>query len=398
MTKAELRLLITLAFVQFTHILDSMILMPMAPTIRKMFTISTQEFGFLVSAYGISAFVSAIIGTFWVDKFDRKKILVVLYLGFLIGTLTSALSPNYYYFLASRIFTGFFGGLAGAVILSIVGDSIPFEKRGRGMGILMSGFAMASVIGIPLAIYLSESFTWQAPFLLICSLGVFVAFGIMYFIPNVDGHLKEENKRSPFALYKMVFSHWNTVMALILSFCVVCAHFAIIPFISDYFVNNLHFDLKKEIIFMYICGGLLSVVNSPFVGKMADRFGKGKVFIILSCFAVVPLYLVTHFESHSLALLIGMMALFFIFSGGRMIPSSALITSAVMPAYRGGFMSLNSALQQLAVGLCTLTGGLIITNDVDGKLVNYPMVGFIGIAFTVISILVSLKVKPVDIK
>lgn len=395
MKKNEIVLLLTLAMVQFTHILDSMIMMPMAPVIRNSFSISTQQFGFLVSSYGLSAFVSAISATFWIDRFDRKKVLTFLYIGFLAGTLACALSPDYSFFIIARIFTGLFGGIAGAVILSIVGDCIPVERRAHAMGILMSGFAMASVIGVPLGIWLSEKFSWHSPFLFICIIGAPVLAAVFFLIPNVNSHIDSSQKKSPFVLYQRVFSSSNMRTALLLSMFVVFAHFAIIPYISDYFVHNLNFRMADQLILMYVIGGLLSTISSPFIGKIADRKGRYKVFFFLSVLAIFPIFMISNFNSHSLPFLLFTTSLFFIFSGGRMIPTQALVTSAVEPSIRGGFMSLNSATQQLSIGLCSLLGGTIIKNDELKHLVNYNIVGMIGILFTVLAIFAGFKLKAV---
>lgn len=386
----------TLAAIQFTHILDGMIMMPMAPSIRGAFDISTQEFGFLVSSYGLAAFVSAIAATFWIDAFDRKKVLVVLYAGFILGTLSCAFVPSYEWFLAARTFTGFFGGVAGAVILSIVGDLIAPERRAQGMGILMTGFALASVVGVPLGIFLSEAFSWQAPFFFICALGAPVMALVMWVIPPVNAHLQGGHKAGDrFLIYRSLATDMNLVRALLLSFTVIVSHGAIIPFISDYLVNNLGFKMDTQVIFIYVLGGTLSTISSPITGRLADRFGRMQVFIVMSILSVVPIYLISNMGTASMVLLLVAAAMFFVFSGGRMIPSQAIITSTIPPHLRGRFMSLNSATQQLGMGLSTLIGGLIIQNDAQGKLLHYPIVGYVGIAMAVISIGLVFGVKPV---
>lgn len=394
MQRHEIKLLITLALVQFTHIMDSMVMMPLGPKLKECFHIDSPQFNALVGSYGIAAFFSAIAATFWVDKFDRKIVLRNLYFGFLAGTFACAISPTYELLLASRIFTGLFGGIAGAVILSIVGDVIPIEKRARGMGILMSGFALAAIAGVPAGIFLSESFSWHTPFYIICALGIFVLAAIQFSIPSITFHLNNNNDKEKVKLYSSVFNNSNQLRALLFSFTYTMAHFAIIPNLSDYLVSNLHFNMKSELVWMYIIGGILSSVTSPLWGKLADKFGRFKIFMILSMFSFLPIFFISNFQSSSLLLLLPVTCMFFIFSGGRMIPASAIMTSAVPPNLRGGFMSLNSALQQLAVGLMGLTGGFIITNDkVTHALNNYPMLGYLGIAFTVISIAVGYGVK-----
>ncbi|HXB39702.1 MAG TPA: MFS transporter [Bacteroidia bacterium] len=394
MTRKELLLLFTLALVQFTHILDNMIMMPMAPNLKRTMDITTQGFGFLVASYGIAAFVSAIAATFYIDRFDRKKSLLVLYIGFLIGTFCCALAPDYNSLMAARIFTGLFGGVAGSVILSIIGDTIPFEKRARGMGILMSGFALASVAGVPLGIYLSENYSWHTPFFLVAFIGLFVLFAAYIFVPNVTNHLKGPKNTDPFNVYKQVLGDRNLVWGLLFSMCIVYTHFSIIPYISDYLVYNQGFSMKGDLVYMYMIGGVLSSVCAPLIGKIADKRGRYKVLVVLSLLACYPLYAISNFSSTAFWPMIGVAATFFVFSGGRMVPAQAMITSVITPHLRGAYMSLNSAAQQLTIGLSTMIGGLIIYNDEAKKIYNYPYVGYIGIGFGLLALLAGNFVKP----
>jgi MFS transporter, DHA1 family, inner membrane transport protein len=397
LTKKEITLLLTLALVQFTHILDGMIMMPMAPNLKLSMTIDSQHFGFLVASYGFAAFISAIGATFWMDRFDRKKVLLFLYSGFLLGTLSCGLAPSYEFLLGSRLFTGFFGGVAGAVIMSIIGDVLPLEKRGRGMGILMMGFAFASVAGIPAGIFLSETYSWHAPFLLIVAIGCFVLAAIFFFIPSVTIHMQPGKPRQPHIL-KTIGSNPNQIRALLFSLTVVISHFGIIPYISDYMVNNNGFVLRTELIFLYIVGGLFTVITSPLFGKMADKYGRFKVYAVLNTFSVIPIYMISNFNSHSFWMMIGVSAMFFVFSGARFGPMAAIITSTVEPQSRGGFMSLNSALQQLGAALCAFVGGAIISNAPDGKLVHYERVGYVAIGMTVLAFLIGYGVKVIGEK
>lgn len=394
MSRKELLLLFTLAFVQFTHILDNMIMMPMAPNLKSTMAITTQGFGFLVSSYGVAAFFSAVSATFFIDRFDRKKVLVFLYIGFLAGTFLCAVAPSYNFLIASRFFTGVFGGIAGSVILSIIGDVIPFEKRARGMGILMSGFALASVAGVPLGIYLSEKYSWHAPFFLVAGIGLFVLLAVYFFVPNVTNHLKGPRNHSRFHLYTQVLKDRNLVWGLLFSICVVYSHFSIIPYISDYMVHNRGFTMKGDLIFMYIIGGVLSSLTAPLIGRIADKKGRYRVFAILSLLACFPLFGISNFSSELFWALIGISSTFFIFSGGRLVPAQAIITSVVTPHLRGSYMSLNAAMQQLTIGLSTLIGGVIIYNDEAKKLYNYPYAGYIGIGFALLSLWAGSKVRP----
>ena len=395
MSRKELLILLTLAFVQFSNILDGMIMMPLAPTFKNVFDIDTRHFGWLVSSFGLAAGCSAFFSTFWADKFDRKKILIILYIGFILGTFFCAISPTYNILLISRIFTGLFGGVCGSVILAIVGDIIPNERRAQAMGIVMVGFAMASIIGIPLGLVIANAFNWQMPFFVICALGFIILVCLILFVPNVTSHINKQSKNSAVGFYKAIFTNGNMRIALSLPIVMIIAHMAIIPYITDYTVNNLKFSLKNDVPLMYLIGGLLSVVSSPLIGKLADRFGRYKIFVVLSCVAIVPLYLITNLETHNLLFFYIASSLFFVGSGGRMIPVQAIVTSAVLPQYRGSFMGLNAALQQFTLGIITLVGGFIITNNDKGELQNYPIVGYIAICATLLTLVIAKKIKQV---
>ena len=395
MSRKELLILLTLAFVQFSNILDAMIMMPLAPTFKDVFDIDTRHFGWLVSSFGLAAGCSAFFSTFWADKFDRKKILIILYIGFILGTFFCAISPTYNILLISRIFTGLFGGVCGSVILAIVGDIIPNERRGQAMGIVMVGFALASIVGVPLGLVIANAFNWQMPFYVICALGFIILMCIILIVPNVTKHILQESKSNTLGFYKTIFTNSNMRIALLLPIVMVVGHMAIIPYITDYSVNNLKFSIKTEVPPMYLIGGILSVITSPIIGKLADRFGRYKIFTVLSCLAIVPLYLIPNLESHNLLYFYFASSLFFVGSGGRMIPVQAIVTSAVLPQYRGSFMGLNAALQQFTLGIITLAGGFIITNNDKGELQNYPIVGYIAICATLLTLVIAKRVKAV---
>lgn len=393
MTRQELLLLSLLAAVQFTNILDGMIMMPMAPNIKTSFGIDTQQFGFLVSSYGLAAFVSAVVATFWLDRFDRKNALIALYIGLLTGTYACSTATSYEFFLAARLFTGIFGGVTAAVVLSIIGDVVAPERRAQGMGILMMGFSVASIVGIPLGIFLSEEYSWKMPFFFICSIGIPVLIGLFLFLPPVNGHLKQAVRQSPLDLYRSIYKNGNQLRALGMTAVQVFAHFSIVPYISDYFVNNLGYEMKTELIFVYIVGGALSTISSPLWGRLADKHGRHIVYWGLSVVAIIPIFLISHLSRQPLPVLLAITSAFFIFSGGRMIPLQAMVTSTVEPRQRGGFMSLNAAVQQLSIGLSTLIGGLIIANDAEGHLLHYSTVGYMAIGCTLVGIWLAGKVK-----
>ena len=108
MKNKERLLLLTLAAINFTNIMDFMIMMPLGPQLMRIFDISTQQFGFIVSSYTFSAGFSGFCTAFFIDKFDRKRFLQFLYAGFLLGTLACGLAPNFHLLMFARVFFGLF--------------------------------------------------------------------------------------------------------------------------------------------------------------------------------------------------------------------------------------------------------------------------------------------------
>src|SRR5690606_39802899 len=102
-----------------------------------------------------------IIAAFIIDNFDSKKTLIFCYTGFIIATFLCGIAPGYKFLIAARIIAGLFGGLIGAQVMSIVADTFPYEKRGRAMGYLMAAFSVASVLGVPISLYLANFFSWH---------------------------------------------------------------------------------------------------------------------------------------------------------------------------------------------------------------------------------------------
>jgi predicted MFS family arabinose efflux permease len=394
MKRKEIALLLILALVQFTNIVDFMIIMPLNPVLKDMWGISSTEFSRLVSFFSIGAFISAMACIAFVDRFDRRKVLLLVYAGFTIGTFLCGLSQTYYQLLGARFLTGLFGGIGGSVILSMVGDYIPQERRGQAMGILMTGFALASIVGVPGGLWLAGHFQWHTPFIVLASLCTLVFAVAFFLVPSFTGHLKNGIvKQTAFAIIKNVFSDVNKRWALLLSSLLLMSHFSIIPFLSDFFINNLHLNYKTDVPLVYICGGLLSVIVSPQIGKLSDKYGRLKVFTILTILAAIPLLSIPNISTSNIFIILPITCTLFIFSGSRMIVSSAQVTGTASPQERGSFMIVNSSITQLATAIISILGGAIISNDEAKRVVNYPILGFIGIAFAVLALLVFKKIK-----
>lgn len=370
--------------------MDFMIMMPLGPQLMRLLQITPQQFSLVVSAYTFSAFVSGMLSTFFVDKYDRKNTLILLYIGFIVGTFLCGMANSYVLLLAARIFTGLFGGVIGATILSIVGDVIPLERRGHAMGIVMAAFSFASVIGVPFGLFLANIFSWQAPFITLALLAVPILFLVYRYLPNIKEHIGLQQNVNAIQTIGAILAERNQRKALFLSMVMMLGHFCIIPFISPYMVANVGFN-ENQLQYIYLVGGLATVFTSPYIGKLADRKGKKKIFILFALLCIIPIIVITNMPPIPVMHALFVAAIFFIFTSGRMIPLQAMVTGAVNPKYRGSFMSINSSLQQLMAGLGSFVAGFIVSKDAYGKLINYTYVGALSVCMTLIAVWISLK-------
>lgn len=389
MARKETWIIVLLAAINFTHILDFMIMMPLGNYLMPFFDITPRQFSFLVGAYPITAFFSGFAAAFFVDNHDRKKVLVFAYIGFLIGTLACGTSTTYGLLLASRILTGLFGGLIGAQVLSIVADLFGYERRGAAMGAVMSSFAIASTIGVPLSLYLANIFSWHAPFIFVVTIGVVIVLLMIKFIPNMDGHIREkDDTKHRFHVLLNVVQSREQSLALVFSALVMMGHFLIIPFINPYLEFNKHFsrDLTPLI---YFFGGIASFCAALMLGRIADRVGKLKVFSWAVVFSFAMVWIITNLPILPFSIVILFFALWFIVATGRAVTAQAMISNVVSQEQRGSFMTFNSSVQQLGTGAASLIAGFIVTKDNTGKLYRYEWVGYLSIVVLLLGLILG---------
>ncbi|MEL6866619.1 MAG: MFS transporter [Bacteroidota bacterium] len=393
--KNEKLLLFILAVIQFAHLLDFMIIMPLGAQFMEIFSISPQQFSLMVSSYALSAFVMGILSALYIDRFDRKQALLWINFGFAAGTLACAFVPNYYLFLAARSLAGAFGGILGALVLSIVADVIPLERRASAMGIVMTSFSVASVAGVPLGLYLAAEYSWRLPFIII-SLLAFLLCGLIYWLlPAMRGHLSEDKQAvNPFRVIGNIFSDPNQLRALIFTTIMMLGHFIIIPFIAPYMQLNIGFS-DHDVTYIYLFGGITTAVLLPLFGRIADIHGHAKVFTIASIFALVSIYGITNLPPVPMFIALLVTSSYFIVASGRSVPATTMVTAVVRPESRGSFMSIRSSANEMALGLASLLAGLIVVENPDGSLGNYEYVGYIGIIMSIVAIILGRKLKTI---
>ena len=381
MTSKQRILLFLLSALNFTHILDFMIMMPLGNYLMPHFKISAQFFTWIVAAYPITAFVSGIITAFYVDRYDRKKVLLFAYIGFIIGTFCCGLAPGPYFLLSARILTGLFGGLIGAQVLSIVADSFDYEIRGRAMGTVFAAFSIASVFGVPFGLYLARYISWHAPFIFIGVVGILIVPMIAFLMPPMRKHLdnQEGERMKAKEVLSEMLNNKSQLIALSLSAFLMLGHFLPIPFINPYMEFNVGFT-KEQTPMIYMVGGTCALFSSFIIGRLADKFGKLRIFLICAIASLVPIFLITNMPAIPFYYVLIVFGFWFSLSTGRSIPAQAMISNVVNPAHRGQFMSFNSSFQQLFTGMASLIAGLIVSSGADGKIYHYEWVGYLSLA------------------
>lgn len=389
--RSERTILLTLAAVQFTHILDYMIMMPLGAGLMNEFSLSPAQFSHLVAAYGGSAAIAGLLGGLFLDRLDRKRALSWLYFGFALATLSCALAPTHHALLAARLAAGACGGLAGAVVVAMVADAVPPERRGRGMAFVMSAFPLASVAGVPLGIALSNRLGWHAPFYLLVALAAPILLAIARFLPRRPA-AAEVATISPFAQMRGLLAepvHWR---GFAVTAALVSAGGCIIPFMAPSLVANA--GVTTELLpLVYFFGGAATFFSTPFIGHLTDRHDKLHVLSALTLPAIAATLLVTHLGPSPLPLVLLVTTLFFVGMSGRFGPATTLVANSVAPRFRGGFMSLNSAVQQGASAAANLVGGALVTRDSAGHLLGYGRVGWLSVGAFLLTLVLAHRLR-----
>jgi predicted MFS family arabinose efflux permease len=386
-------LLALLAAVQFTTVLDFLIVLPLGPQYMQIMHIGPSQFGLIVSSYAVSAGISGIAAGFFLDYFDRKRALLALFSGFMLGTLFCALAQGYHLLVLARALAGAFGGVTGALVLAIVGDAVPEERRGAAMGLVMSAFSLAMIGGVPCGLYLASAFSWHAPFFALAGLSALILAAAAWLLPSMRGHLQHARESHPAARVLAVLMERDHQMAFVFMAVLSCAGALIFPYIATYMVANTGMT-QKQLPFVYLTGGLCTFASMNWIGRWADRAGKQRVFWIMSSCATIPVLLFTNLHRVPCLVGIAVTTLLMVCMSGRFVPAMAMVTSSVKARYRGGFMSANSSVQQFCTGLATYVSGVIMGQTPQGELTHFPIIGLLSILCTLGGISLSRYLRP----
>jgi len=380
-----------LAFLQFTIVLDFMVLSPLGAILMPALGIEPRQFGLVVSVYAIAAAISGILAAGFADRYDRKKFLLFFYTGFLLGTVFCGLAPTYPLLLAARIVTGLFGGVVGAASFAIVADVFPLALRGRVMGLIMTAFGASQVLGIPIGIFLATHLGWHAPFLMIAAICLGVGAVIVGRMRPVDAHLEHTRHQHPVRhLWKTATSARYGV-GFLATMLLATGGFMLMPFASAFTVNNQHIPLDR-LPLLYAITGVCSIVLGPLIGRLSDRFGKYATFCVASSVVIAVVLYYTSMENAPLWKLIVISVVMFACVTGRMASAGALTSAIPAPADRGAYMSISSSLQQLSGGISAFLAGLLVRQTASGYIEHYPRIGIAVSVATIMTILLMYRV------
>ncbi len=386
-----------LAAIQLSHILDFVVLMPLGPTLMRVLGISPIQFGTLVSSYNFSAAIFGIIYGLVADNYGRKKILLVCFVGFILGTLYCGFSDSFQTLMIGRIIAGAFGGILTSVVMAMITDLIPFQRRGRAMGTVMAAFSVASVLGVPIGLIIANSYGWQNTFIFIAAVSVIVFIVAAIVFPSLNDHVCKTSKKESLKRLGRILVKPDYAKAYSLIFINVVSAFMLIPFLAPFAVKNIGI-LETELKYLYLVGGFFTIMTAILIGKSTDKNGAFKTFLLVDLLACIPIYLYTNAESMTLFVFLSMSAFFMTTVSGRFIPLMTLITQISSAKDRGTFMGLINSVRGFSSATATLIAGAIIVENADGTLGGFNKVGYLSIFLSIGIIFLAKHVQGIALR
>jgi len=382
-----------LAITMFTVVLDFMVMSPLGDILMKSLSIKPAHFGLAVSAYALSAGLSGLLTAGFADRYDRKKLLLFFYTGFIAGTLLCGIANTYPLLVGARIITGLFGGVIGSISMAIVADLFDLHHRGRVMGFMQMGFGASQVLGIPIGLYLANFWGWHAPFLWVGVMAMIVAILIAVKLKPLTKHLAIQQDKSALNHLLHTLAKKDYRIGFSATALLSIGGFMMMPFGSAFAINNLHVT-QHQLPLLFMVGGLSTLIIMPMIGKLSDKVDKFKIFVAAAVWMAVVVVIYTNLSVTPLWLVMVFNVLMMCGIMSRMVPSSALITAVPVLQDRGAFMSINSSLQQIAGGVAAAFAGLIVVQkDKFSPLEHYNTLGYIIVVISAVSVFLLYRVS-----
>lgn len=358
--------ILVIAAVQFVNVVDFMMVMPLGPDFAKALGIRVSHMGVLAGAYTLAAAVSGFIGSLFLDRICRRTALMWSLFGLAIGTGAGAFAVDFHTLLWARVLAGVFGGPTASIGLAIIGDIIPHERRGAAIGKVMIGFSAASIFGVPIGLEVARLGGWNAPFLMVGLAALAMAIVTRFFLPKLGQntvHSRFTFRTLPFASLLRQQTVWVSYTLL---FCVMMSGFLLFPNIAGYVQLNLGFP-REDMGQLYLVGGIASLIVMTFCGALVDRYGSVPWFILGSIGFFAALIFGMYQTPPSLSPY-GLFISFMVFGTFRNISMQTLSSKVPLPHERAGFMSLQSALQHLAMSAGGIFSSRLLTTSPTGQL------------------------------
>lgn len=394
-TAHEKLVLLILAAIQFAHVMDFMVMMPLGPQLMRLFELSPSQFGHIVSAYGISSGIAGLAVAPFIDRYDRKLFLKYCLVGLFAGTLLCGLAPTAHVLMIARCIAGFFGGILGGLVQAIISDVFPAQRRGFAISRVMIAFSIASILGVPSGLALANIFGWHVPFIIVSVLLAILFFLVQFRFPSLRGHIDPSaTVRSRVSQLTHLLVEKPAVIGFLATTFIILGQFMVIPYISPYLVKNLGFS-EQQLPLLYFFGGAASIVTMPLIGKATDKYGPSRVFPVGMIVSIIPLFTLTHLTTQNPVLILSVTTFFMICMGGRMVPYTSLLSNVVEAKKRGAYLSLNASVQSLAQGGAAMLAATLISENASRQLVGYTTSGWLAAIFSIITILLGLQISQV---
>jgi predicted MFS family arabinose efflux permease len=392
-TGYQVLVIILLALTQFTVVLDFMVMSPLGDMLMKSLSLTTSQFGFAVSGYAFSAGISGLLTAGFADRFDRKKLLLFFYVGFIVGTLFCGVATSYFMLIAARIITGLFGGVIGSVSMAIVADLFPLHQRGRAMGFIQMGFGASQVLGIPISLYIANHWGWQSPFLMIVGLATVIWLMTILKLQPVTEHLGLKTE-------KTAIKHlWHTIkqrryrIGFLMTALLSLGGFMMMPWGSAFAVNNLNVSYEQLPV-LFMASGIAALIIMPLIGRLSDKIDKVKIFFAAAVIMMVIIVIYTNLPPVHFGIIMLLNVLMMIAIMSRIVPAMALVSALPEMQDRGAFMSINSSLQQIAGGIAAGVGGLIVVQKTKtSPLEHYDTLGYLIVILIIANIIMMYRVS-----
>lgn len=382
-----------LAITQFTVVLDFMVMSPLGDIMMKTLQITTAQFGIAVSAYAFSAGIAGLLTAGFADRYDRKKLLLFFYIGFIIGTILCGLANSYFFLLAARIITGLFGGVISSISMAIIADIFTLSQRGKAIGIIQMGFGTSQVLGIPIGLYIANLWTWNIPFYAIAIVAIIVVILIKTKLKPINQHLSIQQKHNAINHLWSTLKSKNYRIGFVTTALLSVGGFMMMPFGSAFAINNLKVT-ETQLPLLFMITGIATLITMPIIGKISDTFSKYRIFAFSSAIAIIIINIYANFNETSFYIVVLVNVVMMMAIMSRIVPSSALASAIPSAHDRGAFMSINSSLQQIAGGFgAVISGAIIHQKNNYAPLENYNTMALIASLIMLLTIFLMKKVE-----